>query len=443
MRTVDGIRRLANAPARRGWGWIALPRFRWVISTGLAATVFVAGILTLVSVVAAQTKTVWAFRDVLPSGRYLVLLQNNAELRPSGGFIGTIATVELSAYGPRSLAFDTNIYKRDHAFTARHAVTPPAPLQRVTERWALRDSNWAADFRDAATQVLWFYEQEGGEPVDGVIAVNASVIRDFVELIGEVPLSDGTSVTAASFFDVLHYKVEKEYFYDADRQRENEPKSVLRDLYRTLAYRALSPAVAAQLPRLLAQELDEKHILLYHTDEAVQASIVERGWAGALPAAEYPIAIVNANVGGQKSSLNVAQRVELSVRRDQSGAVHELAVTRTHRGDGHWPDGENTNYLRALLPAGSNILRITLNDATLPVSEHVSEEHGLTAVGAWVTTLPQQSSQIRIEYTLPRPTATVTYIKQPGVLADQLGITAYGIPVFSGTVTTDRTFTIE
>ena len=56
-------------------------------------------------------------------------------------------------------------------------VDPPAPMRDLLgqEHWYLRDSNWDPDFKESAARAAWFYEKEGGVPVDGVIAINVPV----------------------------------------------------------------------------------------------------------------------------------------------------------------------------------------------------------------------------------------------------------------------------
>src|SRR3990170_4541930 len=52
------------------------------------------------------------FRD----GKYLILFQNNAELRSSGGFIGSYAVLEIEKFEIKNLFFNTNIYALDNLF---------------------------------------------------------------------------------------------------------------------------------------------------------------------------------------------------------------------------------------------------------------------------------------------------------------------------------------
>lgn len=442
MQTVDGIRRLEPEPARRG-GWLLPWQSQFKIAR-LSYVLFVLLFFSLIFVIGATSKTAARIATILPPGKYLVLFQNNSELRPSGGFIGSFATLDLTKWGPRNLRIETNIYKLDNAFTSQTRIEPPAPIATVTDRWALRDSNWDPDFRNAAQRVTQFYEKETGATVDGVVAINASVAQDLLAATGPIKLSDGQEISANTFFDVLHYKIEREYFFSSENQIVNEPKTVLRDLARRLFLRLFSPTVLPKVIALLEQEIQEKHILFWHRDTTVEALLQSKGWAGSLPdSAESFVAVVNANIGGQKSSLNVAQDASLSISRDQTGTVNLLRLRRTHRGDGIWPDGENTNYTRILLPSNAEVRQVSRNGESLPVQSVIGNEQGTQSVGLWFSAKPLETTTLEIEYVLPELVSTLKYVKQPGVLSETLQLKAFGQPVFSGQITQDMTFTLD
>ena len=92
------------------------------------------------------------FRD----GKFLILFQNNAEIRSSGGFIGSFAVAEVQNFELKNLEFNTNIQALDKSFTDKNYVDPQEPLKKFLagKSWALRDSNYDASFSDAAKDIL-------------------------------------------------------------------------------------------------------------------------------------------------------------------------------------------------------------------------------------------------------------------------------------------------
>ena len=106
---------------------------------------------------------------------YLVLLQNSNELRPTGGFIGSVGVIKFEDGILSDFRID-DVYTLDGQLKGH--VDPPLPIRDLLgqEHWYLRDSNWSPDFKESAIRAAWFYQKEGGESVDGVIAINSPLI---------------------------------------------------------------------------------------------------------------------------------------------------------------------------------------------------------------------------------------------------------------------------
>jgi hypothetical protein len=367
-------------------------------------------------------------------GRYLVLFQNDTELRPSGGFLGSFADVTIQNGYPIAMDFETNIYKLDKAFTDVITVDPPEPLLKIIEKWAMRDSNWAADFKDAAQKVEWFYQQEGGRGVDGVIAINTRVAEDLLKLTGPIEMPEyNTTITAENFLPVVQYKVEKEYFENPENFPANEPKSILKDLAPKLLEKAMAVDKRA-LYQLFDDALAEKNLLFYFRNPDLQKIAEEQNWAGRIrydTAKDY-LYIVNANVGGKKSSRNIDQKVSYSVVTKSREAT--LEITRTHKGTGEWPDGENKNFMRVLVPKGSELLFVQKNGVVITEEVDVGEESGLTSFGLWVNTAPGSVSSLTLTYrlTLTPVPYTLFIQKQPGANPDDISVWVDGKRTWEG-----------
>lgn len=442
QRPLDGIRHVTPQEPPRTPNVV----HGYVVRCIVAAAFFAIGIVGLGVVLADDLGNAATLYRILPPGHYLVLFQNNSEQRPTGGFIGSFAVVDITSQGYENLQIDTNIYKRDNAFTERVHVAPPTPLVEISgNRWAMRDANWEADFRDAAQRVAWFYSREGGEAVDGVIAINATVIQDMLRLTGplEIP-GEIEQLTTETFFDTLHYKIEKEYFEDPENVTENEPKQILVDILPQLKARTRNPLVAAQIPRFLSRQLEEKHILIFHRDADVQRRIEQAGWAGTLRGDATAVAINNANLGGQKSSLNVRQETTITVERTGNTWRYQIEVHRIHTGDGIWPDHANYNYIRIFGPSEA-VLDTALRNGRDITSEVATELYrNRTSWGAQLDTPPGGESTLALSYSrpvLPAEPFALHYEKQPGTLIEHLNVSVDDQVVFSGEITQDTLVT--
>ena len=322
---------------------------------------------------------------------YLLLLQNNHELRPTGGFIGSLALVNVD----RGVVEDIDVQSvYDPDGQLQEYIAPPDPLTPITDRWYLRDANWFIDWHLSASKVAEFFEKEGGNTVDGVIALTPTVIEDLLRITGPiiVPGYD-QAVSAESFVAVTQDLVT--YSYDREA---NRPKQFLADLTPVLLGNVFSGEASSALAVLdsLSRSLAEKQLLLSFKDETEAAELKRLGWDGSLPAqAQGFLHVNNANIGGHKSDQFMDQELDYRQTMLPNGDVDVvLTIRRTHQGPTEalqlpYPTGENpafksnVAYQRVLVPAGAELLEAkgfaTLSDVPRPLDASV--DHHLRASG--------------------------------------------------------------
>jgi hypothetical protein len=371
--------------------------------------------------------------------QYLVIFQNNRELRPTGGFIGSFALVDVSRGQVRKVHVDT-VYNPDGQL--RDYLIPPAPLRKLTDRWFTRDANWFADFRRSARKITSLFERSGGPTVDGVIAVTPTVLERLLRVTGPIamPAYDVT-VTAENVVD----ETQRLVTFDYDREK-NTPKAFIADLLPEILNRVANVPKDrwGDLVGVLTDSLREKHVLIALWDPEAQAKVTDLGWAGAVEATEGDYLLrVEANIGGQKTDELIDQSMDYDVTIDADGsAVATVVTTRHHQGsrDGRpgWDPNEdwyrmpNTVYERILVPRGSELLeargfareedvptpfantadyRTYVQDPDLAALEEgaenhpsgtvVSEEEGKTSFGNWIVTPPGETTVTVYRYRLP------------------------------------------
>ncbi|MFA6534146.1 MAG: DUF4012 domain-containing protein [Patescibacteria group bacterium] len=359
--------------------------------------------------------------------RYLVVFQNNHEIRPTGGFIGSFALIDLVDGQIKNLEVPAGgSYDLQGSLKAK--VAAPQPLQLINERWEFQDSNWFSDWPTAARKIIWFYNQAGGPTVDGVVAVNSDLLADLLKIIGPVS-ADGRQVNADNFYQVTQKAVEKEYT-DAARPKE---------FIGQLAPKVLDSALGSGKTKLLdvmtlvGQALDSKDLQLYLTAPEAEAELAKLGWQNEIKAAtsDY-LLVVNANIGGQKSDAVIGQKILHQAKIDAAGRVTDkVTIIRTHRGvpEEEFYGARNVNYLRVYAPAGSRLISasgvdapsadlfkdpggdlqqdqdllkvsgITKTDAKTGVK--INEEFGKTVFGLWTQVYPGKTAVVSLEYELP------------------------------------------
>ena len=385
------------------------------------------------------------------SGKYLILFQNNAEARATGGFIGSFAVVDIEYGKIKNFYIDTNIYKRDQKYDYILKRIAPEPLASWHKSggnpyWSLRDANWAVDFPETAREIEWFYKNEGGENVDGVIALNATVVKNLLDILGPVNLPKYNQVvTTNNFFDTLHEEIEKKYFEKEENVIIDEPKTILKDMYSILIERTKDKKYREQIYKYVLRQLDEKEILLYFNNLDLENIVLAKNWGGEVKYTngDY-LYINNSNLGGAKSSLNVKQELELNsfINSTNEEVINELTIIRSHLGDGQWPDDNNKNYMRILVPLGAKIISAKMDQNDITAKINLGTEARKSVFGLWYTTKIGQTRILTIKYKLPDRINNKNYNlylqKQPGSLDDEVEVIIDNMVKFRGLLDKDK-----
>jgi hypothetical protein len=363
------------------------------------------------------------------SRRYLVVFQNPSELRATGGFIGSFAEVVVDRGEIKTMSVPPGgSYALQGQLTAR--IAPPEPLTLVSDHWEFQDSNWSPDFNIASSKIRYFWSKTGGPTVDGVIAVNSTVVQRLLALTGPVEVPElGKTITAENFILETQKAVELEY----DRT-ENQPKKILSLLAPRIIERlkALPHDGLLALLASLSDAIETKdiQIALSQPDEESQAERL--GWNGALKSTSGDsLAVIGSNIGGQKTDAAIRERVEHTAEIKSGGSITDtVRITREHTaGKGELFSGvRNVEYFRFYVPAGSTLIDaqgFSAPDAKFfstprddvstdadeaeraktlthhPSGVDVWEEGDRTVFGGWHQIDPGQTLTLTLTYRLP------------------------------------------
>lgn len=247
---------------------------------------------------------------------YLLLIQNEDELRATGGFINSVGILRL-AQGHFTFEIQ-NSYALDN-FPAVAYPAPPEALRTYmgADLWLLRDGNWSPDFPTAANTVAGLYRLGQGETVAGVVAVDQTALKYLLQAIGPLALSDGSGTVSADTLDQFlqdHWQPEPGNLDPSVRAYTSgfmgglgeALVSRLTDDPDTLDWRAV---FAAGL-----QILSEKHALIFVTEPALTNLLSAQGWNGALvPGDQDYLYVVDSNVGFNKVNARLARSITYQI----------------------------------------------------------------------------------------------------------------------------------
>jgi hypothetical protein len=375
--------------------------------------------------------------------RYLVLTQDPAELRPSGGLIGSYGIIAFDRgriTERRFLGVTALDYPWDFPF-----IAPPQELADYLlgpkQPWQFADAGWSPDFPTSAQDSLRLYTNESGDSqIDGVLGINTYTIDQLLRVTGPIAVPD-YDVTIASGETTL--KV-------LQLTRAAPPGVDRKALLPAFADRLLASLVALP-PRKWGDVLGSadafgqgRFLLAWFRDAADQGLVSRSGFDGAVRQDPgdylYP---VDANVSPvSKLNMLTTRTLRLDVQIDAVGnARNTLDVTWDNRVNA--PEWEpyramvNTGgrilgmYFRLLVPERSRVEAVsggTLSPVTNPAV--MDDEAGRTAIGTYVKVPPGQTS-LRYAWTSPYAadvdatggTYRLTIQKQPGALPGTLTLT--------------------
>jgi len=120
---------------------------------------------------------------------YMVLFQNESEIRPTGGFIGSYGLISFQK--GRLIDFEVkDIYEADGQLKGH--VEPPWEIKAHLgeANWYMRDANWNPDFVKTSADIQWFLEKETQKRVDGVVGIDLAVVRAMLGVTGPIKVTD-------------------------------------------------------------------------------------------------------------------------------------------------------------------------------------------------------------------------------------------------------------
>jgi hypothetical protein len=342
---------------------------------------------------------------------YLVMFQNNDELRPTGGFLGTYGILEME-YGD-IMRFDTHdIYHMDMPIQSKLNIIPPTPLKLyLNNKWYMRDANWSPDWETSAQQIEWFYKTENkllppknqinkfdGE-FAGVIGITPKFVTDLLAITGPVEV-EGVQYDQNNFSKLLEYRVEKGYVQLGVSSWQR--KEVISEVCKKLKEKLFELPVARwrEVVNTIDSNIQSKHIVVYLKDEKIQNMVKAEGWAGDIknPQGDY-LMVVDANLGAYKTDAVVERAINYNVENTAKGLVARVSLNYAHHGGVDWRTTTYKTYTRIYVPLGSKIIKATgFTRGGLDVTEN---ELGKTVFGGFIAIPPGGMGSLYFEYQLP------------------------------------------
>lgn len=397
------------------------------------------------------------FLQVLPQflgrdkpAKYLVLFQNDKELRASGGFLTAYAKLTVDK-GRVINSESSDIYKIDEKLPIK--ITPPdqilnylpEPNGKVKTHLQTRDSNYFPDFKESAQTIEWFFSYVKPVDWDGIVAVDTHVVEGIVKVLGSI------NVNGVRFSSDIEPKCncpqvvyELESFAHSSNSGNAERKALIGDLMQAILAESFKqedklPLLASEAIRLM----NEKHVQVYMHEPKLQQTVEHLDWAGRVASADNPTKFKydssnwdywywsESNYAGQKANLYVKQESDQKYDIAGDGTVTKT-VTVTIRNDQKndwWLNGRYRAYFRVFVPEGSVLVKG--DGARDPIG--VFQQYGKTVFDGFYELSPQQNPPVKItlQYKLPFKVKkgedfNMLFQKQPGTLGFKYSLNGVG-----------------
>jgi hypothetical protein len=365
---------------------------------------------------------------------YLMLIQNQDELRPTGGFLSAAGLLTID----RGDILSMNI---QDSYAVGDYVIPevPGPLAKymAAEGLVFRDSNWSPDFPTSAQLAIRLYQGDHPEAqIDGVIALDQSAISILLKATGPIVV-EGVPELISS--DNLISYMRSAWSTEPEQGVNYEWWLHRKDFIQNMAgglIKQLAGAPWAAIGQAGTQALRERHIQVWLKDESAAKILADQGWDGAIkppPAGDF-LFVDEANVGFNKVNAAIQKQIDYAVdltnlsnptanvrvinfnpAKGQTPCVHD-----PNYGSGQYEELINRcywNYIRVYALGTARLTNASLHDIpadwiltgkpVLGTVDILPGENGTVSFGSLMVVPFSSTDSMYFEYSLP-PQAVLT-----------------------------------
>ena len=362
------------------------------------------------------------------SKTYLLLFQNDAELRATGGFLTAYAYLDMNQ-GKMVPGNSYDIYNLDARWHSNLKAPDPIKKYLNESMWNLRNINLSPDFKVSMDQFLEIYRDiPGTRQIDGIIAIDTSVPVKLLDIIG--PIGVGGWGNFSSEIDPRCDCPQVVYALEeiADRptyEIKLDRKAVLGPLMHSLMANAMgSPKhMWPKLLNSLLSSIQEKRMLLYFIDEDTQKIAEDFNSAGRIKDFEGDYLHVNdSNFGGAKTDMFIIRSVEQEIGTTGDKIIKTVTLNYNNPHPGSncnleagqlCLNGVYKDWVRIYVPKGSELISVVGSEDESVTGEELDK----TYFTAYFTMRPESSSKLVFKYQLPdmnTDTYQLLIQKQPG-----------------------------
>ncbi len=371
--------------------------------------------------------------------RYMVIMQNDKEIRPTGGFWTNYATFKIKDGLLQSDFTSKDFYSIDYAIDVIDAYydfpdAPPAYTKYLkVERWYARDTNSSPDLPTSIDNFMFYYDLGMRyapveiKPIDGVITIDTKVIEELIGITGPVTVSSFT-------YDKENVILELERIASLSQREQINRKGILGDLMEEMLVNVFESETSVW-SKLIDTGVDlglRKHIQGYIFNEEAQALLEKYNFAGRIkdPVEGDYSYVVQTNLGGDKTNWFVDKLVDHELTKEGDRWVRTVKVTYSYEepGEEFAPFIKRfRDWVRVYTPLNTELIGIEGSED----ETGTGEERNKTYYHAYVELGPGEKKELTFKYYLPDGVVrdsgyTLLIQKQPGIEKEVHVVNALG-----------------
>jgi len=339
--------------------------------------------------------------------KYLLLFANNMELRPGGGFIGSLAILRVKNFTIQELEL-YDVYDVDGQLLSH--IDPPKPISKFLNQthWFLRDSAFTGDFVVNFKEAEYLLNQEIKESnFDGGMLITTTGVQNLLKSVKSLYIPDFKESINSDNFYIKAQLYAEEAFFPGSQQKKSFLSSVANQMLFGL-HDASLPIMLKEIER----SLDNKQLVLFSKEPDIQSLFEKNYWSGRIlkPSCSLSDALhcipdylfpLDANLGVNKANFFTSNPMELKVIVDGKGKITNVYTVK-YTNDSHkgvFPGGIYKNYFQLLIPPNSFVESIKIDGVSFEDYDETNFEN--KTVGFLISIEPQQSKTVQITYRLP------------------------------------------
>ncbi len=341
--------------------------------------------------------------------RYLILLQNESEIRSTGGWLTSYGVVGIEGGQVRELFVD-DIYNADgtlkvqgKTFTAPKSMTQALGLKT----WNFSLVNWYPDLTETYLNAEPFIKALGkGDDLDGIITIDITFVQKLLGKWGGIEVPGETElVTSDNLYDKI-FKLH-ENFTPGTTQKTTFLANLANEIIQRLLSKNMADLIS--LSDVFGESLNEKHLQASFKNRDAFNFFNSRSWADSLDSKynEAPIAI-DWNWGANKANLYLEKNYNLLIDiKDENTMVFKYTIAIENTSENLvYPQGNYVNYQRVYIPSYANVISVKGMDDNKYTTY---KESGFKVLGGWFNTKIKDVNTLEVTYQLKRTSENASF----------------------------------